>query len=175
MSGTIDALGAARRFKERYGVAAVEASVLATVIEAGRVRHAARGELLCKEHEPAHEMWLLLEGRVRASRTDARGVDVPVMRFDAPAVLGHNELVEGSNRVFTLTVRTPSVLVSFDRARFEALNESPGPRGGALRHLLLGTMSERIEEAERVIRALIDPSVAYQPDDATDHGGNELE
>lgn len=169
---TLDLPAIAARFVSAYALTPGSDKALAELLASCALKTLDRGEVLFAEHDLGLEMYLLLEGRIAATRKDARGNQLRVAALDAPSVVGHMGVIDGVPRSATCTARrNGTVLATFDRKTYQSLCESPGPRGAVFRHLLLAAMSEQLTAANDRIRSIIDPrTVVTLDDETTEHG-----
>ncbi len=171
----LDLAGIAARFVSAYDLSATDGAALAELLGTCRTRTLARGEVLFAEHDLGTDMFLVLEGRIAATRKDLRGQPVRVAALDAPSIVGHMGLIDGSPRSATCAARrNGTVVAEIDLKTYKALIESLGPRGSVFRHLLLAAMSEQLSSANDRIRSLIDPRTIGQLDDETTEHGIQL-
>lgn len=169
---TLDPHTIAARFVSVYALTPGSERALSELLAARPLKTLDRGETLFTEHDLGLEMYLLLEGRMVATRKDARGQPMRVAAMDAPSVVGHMGVVEGAPRSATCTARRDgTVLAAFDKKLCDELSASSGPRGSVFRHLLLAAMSEQLAAVNDRVRSLIDPRTIGQLDDeTTEHG-----
>ncbi len=80
----------------------------------------AAGEILCREGESADTMYVVLSGRLRASR-QTEGVDRPLGEISRGETVGEMALLSGGIRTATVRAMRDCVLAGLDRAGFVAL------------------------------------------------------
>lgn len=80
----------------------------------------AAGETLCRENDPADTMYVVLSGRLRASRLD-EGVDRVVGEISRGETVGEMALLAGGVRTATVQAMRDCVLAGLDRAGFVEL------------------------------------------------------
>lgn len=80
----------------------------------------AAGEILCREHEPADTMYVVLSGRLRASRL-SDGEERVVGEISRGETVGEMALLAGGVRTATVKAMRDCVLAGLDRAGFVEL------------------------------------------------------
>lgn len=156
-----------RAFVKEYDLISPDPVAVFGILEAAPCRSLKRDDVLFREREPGNAMYFLLSGRIRVTKDDIRGAPQRVAMLRAPSIVGHMSLVDEAPRNATCVVREPTVVAELGREAFRLLYDSDGPRGTAIRHLVLSAMSEQLSEANRRIRSLIDPATAALLDDET--------
>lgn len=169
---TVDFAQVAARFVSVYALTPGADVPLAELLASRPLKVLERNQVLFTEHDLGLEMYFLLQGRIVATRKDVRGQPVRIAGLDAPSVVGHMGVIEAAPRSATCTARRDAtVLAVFDRATYQDLVESMGPRGSVFRHLLLAAMCEQLSAANDRVRSIIDPRTIGQIDDeTTEHG-----
>ncbi|MEQ1507658.1 MAG: mechanosensitive ion channel family protein, partial [Myxococcota bacterium] len=107
---------------------------------APRLRHApyCDGEIVTREGDTAHWLYLLAAGRVRVSAT-VDGASSTVANLDAPALFGEMGLMTGEPRAATVAAASPVECWRLDKADFdEFLRNRP-----AIAHDLSAVLAER--------------------------------
>lgn len=128
---------------------------LAEALSAGRPASLDDGAQLCREGEASDALFVLLRGRVQVTRADSEGTDRELATIQAPALIGHMGLVDGSARSATCTARGPLVLLSIDGATFRALLGRPDDAGAAMRSLILTSLIQQLSTANDKVRDLL--------------------
>lgn len=172
MSDTLDFPAVATHFAEAYGLTPGAGAALAEFLGTCKLRTLAKGDELFKEHDLGTELYLVLQGKIAATRKDPRGQPIRVASLEAPSIVGHMSLIDGSPRSATCTARrNDTVVAAVDHKTYRSLVDSVGPRGSVVRHLLLAAMSEQLSSANDRIRTLIDPrTIGDMDDETTEHG-----
>ena len=111
---------------------------------------------LCIEGENATDMFIILKGQVRVSRKAPAGEDKVLVVLEAPTMIGHMALVDGSARSATCTAVGKVGAIAFNQEIFDKMLMSTAPDCSAFRHLLLAAMSMQLSSANQKIRNLID-------------------
>jgi CRP-like cAMP-binding protein len=132
------------------------------------------GALLCSEGSPGNELFFLLEGKVRVMRRDAQGQLRELATIDAPALVGHMSLVDGSPRSATCTVAEPSTVVQLDRVVYQSLLKELSPEGSTLRRLLLSSLSAQLTAGNTQIRTLTAASGSPAPEPRAEKEGGDI-
>jgi len=88
---------------------------------AGRMRERAcpAGEVLFRENQPREELFVIAEGRVELTKTDAYGARVKVAAFGAGDFLGEGSWEKDSLHSTTAAVIEPATVLSVDREFFK--------------------------------------------------------
>lgn len=114
------------------------------------------GEIFCRENEPGDRMWFLLEGTVRVTKKDFLGLDQELSVVEAPALLGHMSLVDGSRRSATCHAMGPLRLASLDRGLYQTLVKDRGSVGDILRRLVLSSMVAQMASGSSRLQTVLD-------------------
>lgn len=108
------------------------------------------GTVLFRDGEPAHEAFLLQEGRVRLLKQAGR-MERSLRVVRPGDLFGESALIRGAIRSSTAVALDDAVALAFDHATFEqVLSTSPEVAGRVLNQLLL-----RLREAEDQIEILM--------------------
>ncbi|WP_158088549.1 Crp/Fnr family transcriptional regulator [Thermoactinospora rubra] len=83
-------------------------------VPASRRRHPA-GRVLCTQGDPADQLIVLLEGRVKAARLTAEGRELVLGIYDPPVAFDKTALLTGDRHRATLTAVTPVEVASVPR------------------------------------------------------------
>lgn len=157
-------------FVQAYDLLLADPQAFLDLLESCEVRELQKGDELFAERTPGTAMYLLLRGRVRVTKADARGAPQRIASVRAPSVLGQMSLLENAHHNATCTARAPTAVAVLPRGAFAALMDSAEPRGVVLRHLLLASLSEQLVDATTRIRGLLDPATGLVDDETTEHG-----
>lgn len=152
-------------------VRGVTPMALASVLGATTLRRHNEGDVLCAEGDPGNELFFLMDGNIRVSRKDSRGVDRELAVLSAPALLGHMSLVDKSPRSATCATLGRAVVGVLDRRRYNSLLTEPSERGMALRRVLCASLTRQLVGANERVRALLQQAEAQtslDPDDVDD-------
>lgn len=105
-------------------------------------RYEARdGEVVVRQGEPGHELYVLVDGTAVVTRDD-----VPVAMLDAGQYFGELAVLDGAPRDATVTMTSPGrLLVLQQRELFALLETQPA----VARRLLVG-LARRLHEADRL-------------------------
>lgn len=133
----------------------ITATALGGVLAAGQVVDAGPATMLCQEGEPPRSLFFLLTGEVRVSRRDPQGRPRELTRIQAPAMVGHMALIDGSNRSASCLTIADATYVVLDRPGYERLLDDPNTVGAALRRLLLTSLTRQLSAGNTRIRELM--------------------
>ncbi len=126
------------------------------VLEACSERALEGGEELCREGDPSSEMWFLLTGSVRVLKRGPRGTEKELAVIQAPALIGHMGLIDGSSRSATCQAAQASTLSVLDHAGYKRILREPTTRGTALRRLLISSLTGQLTAGNRRLQDLLD-------------------
>jgi len=133
----------------------VTPAALAQVLDATSPRRLAAGQRLCEEGEPAEQMWFLLRGTVKVLRRDTAGAERELARVDAPAMVGHMAIIDGSPRSAACAADGEVELAALDRRAWNSLLTEPSARGTALRRVVCASLTRQLVGANERVRDLI--------------------
>ncbi len=117
------------------------------------------GQVLCTEGEPGASLFILIRGRIRVMKRDPRGNQRELAMLEAPALLGHMSLVDGSPRSATCLAAGPIQLVEMSRRVYDFRIGELGPPGTALRRLLLSSLTQQLVGGNARLNALMRPDL----------------
>ena len=117
----------ARSLLRSYQVKSSRSADLATALMRGKACSWEEGNKLCVEGDDAADMFIILKGKIRVSRKSPSGEDKVLVILEAPTMIGHMGLVDGSTRSATCTM---SLGATGPRPRAPALRPSPPLRPG---------------------------------------------
>jgi diguanylate cyclase (GGDEF)-like protein len=98
------------------------------------------GEVLFKEGDSGHELFILAEGEVRVSMSGAKGEDIELARLESGAFFGEMAIIEHSPRSATCTAIGKALCLSLSDEDFE------------------GLIRERPEAAMRILQRMLEIS-----------------
>lgn len=84
----------------------LDLAVLDDLMASSRTRRLPRGQILCSEGDPGHDLLLLEQGRARVCRYAAGGREVVLAEVMAPVAFGELALIDGAARAATLIAVT---------------------------------------------------------------------
>ena len=132
-------MGGPQAFERVPLFAELAAHDVAAITRAARPQSAAAGDVLCREGEPGHDFFVIVEGQA----TVDRGGHV-VARLGAGDSFGELALLDRGPRSATVTAASAMRLLVLAELDFSAvLDEVP-----ALAHKLLAALARRLREAE---------------------------
>jgi CRP/FNR family transcriptional regulator len=141
----------ARRFLRAHPFASRQVQPTAAIIGRCTPRTLATGALLCTAGDPGDELFWLLSGSVRVLH--ASGDEL--FLIEAPALIGHMALVDGSRRSATCVAATPAQLAVMDRALYHRTITDISPEGVALRRILLSSLSHQLNTTTSMLNELL--------------------
>lgn len=140
---------------------------LTKVLMAGEVRAYGNGAPLCREGEPGEHLYFLLTGRVKVLHSDSAGRQRHLSNIDAPALVGHMALVDGSMRSATCLVEGSAQAVTLSRENYGTLLHESGTRGTTLRRLLISSLCSQLAAANSHIQNMLNPPEITEEVEAT--------
>jgi CRP/FNR family transcriptional regulator len=134
-------------------LAELPSGTLAEVAAFARHRRYPAGQVLCTEGDPADHLIVLLAGEVAESVRDAKGREVVLAAYGAPAGIGKVALLDPGTHPATVTTRTAAEVAWLPREPL--LKAVTGHPGSAAR--LLATLARMVRERDhsRVDAALL--------------------
>ncbi len=135
--------------------AGANARAVADLLERGTVFEQSGGTVLCREGDAADALFFLLEGRVQVLVDDARGEQRELAVLEAPAVVGHVGVVDGTRRSSTCAVLQRIVVVALDASTYRAILDQPSRSGTALRRILLSSLAHQQTASNARLRSLM--------------------
>ncbi|MGW6056138.1 Crp/Fnr family transcriptional regulator [Streptomyces sp. NPDC055189] len=112
----------------------------------------ARGDTLRREGEPAHDLVLLLSGRVAAISVTAQGAVVRHGAWERPCALDKTAVIDGRGHTATFTAQTQVHVRALPRDVFLSLVEDVAAVRGHVLHVLA---AEARRQQERVVASLL--------------------
>ena len=113
------------------------------------------GTVLCREGEPADALFFLLDGRVQILADDAHEEQREIALIEAPAIVGHVGVADGTVRSVTCAVLQQATLVSLDAVTYRAILDQPSATGTALRRILLSSLAQQLSSSNSRLRSLL--------------------
>ena len=141
----------ARRFLRAHPFASRQVQPTAAIIGRCAPRALATGERLCTTGDSGDELFWLLSGSVRV--VYANGDELFII--EAPALIGHMALVDGSRRSATCLAATPAQLAVMDRSLYRSTITEISPEGVALRRILLSSLSRQLNTTTSMLNELL--------------------
>ncbi len=146
----------ARSLLRTYQVKSSRSIDLATALMRGKACSWADGEKICSEGNTAVNMFIILKGQIKVSRKSPTGEDKVLVVLEAPTMIGHMGIVDGSPRSATCTAQGKVGAIAFETTIFEQMLSTSSADCSSFRHLLLAAMSMQLSTANQKIRNLID-------------------
>lgn len=140
---------------ETHPYPSADADALSTLLERCQPLRLMDGAELCREGEPGNALFFLMDGSIEVWRRDNRGEPRVLARVDAPALVGHMALVDGSTRSASCSAIGHVRALVLDRQTYLAIMSELSPEGTALRRLLLSSLSQQLTGGNRQLRALV--------------------
>ena len=156
----------ARKLLRTHRVHGARATDLAAALASGQPRRVPDGERLCSEGEPSESMFVLLKGRVQVLRKDDRGDERQLAVLQAPALVGHMGLVDGSARSASCVALGEIGCIRVQRRTFQELLDAPTASGAAMRRLILASLIGQLTSANTRIQEMIKEAPAPRSADA---------
>ena len=128
---------------------------LASALELGKPIHLTDGEVLCSEGDVPSEMFLLVEGQIRVTRLDKSGASHELASLQAPTMIGHMGLVDGSPRCATCSAQEEALVLAIDLEACRLHMADPSLEAAALRRFLLASLSRQLADTNSRIRRLL--------------------
>ncbi len=150
---------AAARLLETHRCEGVRVEDMLAMVAGCEQRSLGDGQVLCTEGEPGASLFILIQGRIRVMKKDPRGNQRELAVLDAPALLGHMSLVDGSPRSATCLAAGPVQLVEMSRRVYDFRIGELGPPGTALRRLLLSSLTRQLVRGNAQLDALLSPDL----------------
>lgn len=145
----------AGRLLEEHRFPGAREDALLSLLKQGVPLRLPDGAELCREGDPPDALFFLLEGKVRVLRQDSKGRDRELTIEEAPAMVGHMAMVDGSPRSATCIASGPVRAIALDRRAYMDLLKEATPRGTTLRRLLLSSLSQQLTEANERLLTLL--------------------
>lgn len=145
----------AQRLIDAHPFPGAEATALMSLLDRCQPMRLMDGAELCREGEPGSTMFFLVEGAIRVTRIDPRGQPRTLARLDAPALVGHMAVADGSPRSATCTATGSVRVMVLDRATWQSLMGEPSVEGSCLRRLQLSSLCQQLSAGNRELRTLL--------------------
>lgn len=145
----------AARLIEAHPYPAADPEALARLLNRCQPLRLMDGAELCREGEPGNALFFLMDGAVQVWRRDNRQQARALALVEAPALVGHMALVDGSTRSATCSAVGHLRALVLDRTAYQALLSELSPEGTALRRLLLSSLSQQLTGGNRQLRSLV--------------------
>lgn len=148
-------LSRATQLIETHPYPSANADALCTLLERCQPLRLMDGAELCREGEPGNALFFLMDGSIQVWRRDNRGDPRALATVEAPALVGHMALVDGSTRSASCSAVGHVRALVLDRQTYLAIMSELSPEGTALRRLLLSSLSQQLTGGNRQLRALV--------------------
>jgi len=145
----------ARKLLRTHRVHGARPGDLAVALSSGRPLRIADGDRLCREGESSESMFVLLKGSVQVLRKDDRGEERQLAVLQAPALVGHMGLVDGSARSASCVAQGEIGCIQLKRETFQRLLDEPTAGGAAMRRLILASLIGQLTSANTRIQEMI--------------------
>lgn len=124
------------------------------LLKACKSRVLADGELLCREGQNGDSVYFLVRGKLRVeSSASQRGLFLQ----EAPAMLGQMSLVDGSPRSASLIAAGEAEVLVLPQTAWTLLYAAPTVAGGALRRLVLASLTGQLARASYLLNDMLPP------------------
>ena len=115
------------------------------IAEAGELREAAAGDVLIREGDTSHEMFVFLEGRAEVWKSNPqRGDDLKLSEIEPGDAVGELSMLRTERRIATVRAAEPCKLFVLDRPAFDALVEQGDPAAYKVALQLARVVSDRM-------------------------------
>ena len=165
----------ARKLLRTHRVHGARPEDLATALASGRPLRVADGKRLCREGEPSESMFVLLKGRVQVLRKDDRGEERQLAVLQAPVLVGHMGLVDGSARSASCVAQGEIGCIQMKRETFQLLLDEPTAGGAAMRRLILASLIGQLTSANTRIQEMIKDAPAPKAVEKTETARKKTE
>ena len=145
----------ARELLVHHSVLGAHEDGVTALLQRGRPIHAADGHILCEEGKAGSTLYFLLEGQVRVSKERADEQPEVLATLDAPAILGHVSLIDGSPRSASCTVIGSATVVALEQAVYDRLVAERSVAGTTLRRMLLSSLIQQLSAGNAKIRSVL--------------------
>lgn len=147
----------ATRLLQHHPFPGAKLTALQDLLARGSSFRLVEGEELCTEGDRGNTLFVLLVGRIRVLRRDPHGQPRELAILEAPALIGHMSLIDGSPRSATCVAGGLVRGVELDRMAYQDLLWSSEPEGTALRRILLSSLSRQLTSGNARLRDLLSP------------------
>ncbi len=145
---------AAKVLAQRHRLPGRHVEPLNQVFGRSNIQKLPAGRTVCDEGAPAHELFVLISGRITIRKKDYQGVARDLAPMKAPSIFGHMALVGGTNRTASCVCETDCEIAWLDRRLFDTLMQEHSEQGKAFRWLLIASMLMQQGKASREIQRL---------------------
>ncbi len=145
----------ARELLTHHSVLGARVDGVTALLARGEQVRLGDGHLLCEEGKSGESLYFLTEGRVRVSR-DGLGEYMQVLAvLEAPSILGHVSLIDGSPRSATCTVLGEATVVRLYKKVYDQLLSETTVAGTSLRRMLLSSLTQQLTAGNTKIRSIL--------------------
>lgn len=144
----------ATRLIEANPFPGASAEALAELLDRCQPLRLMDGAELCREGEPGNALFFLVEGAVQVWK-QSHGQPKALARLDAPALVGHMAVVDGSARSATCTAIGSVRALVLERTLWVNIMSEQSVAGSCLRRLLISSLSQQLAGANRQLRTLL--------------------
>ena len=130
------------------------------LLGACRIEQVVEGHIVCREGDVGDVLYILLEGKVRVSKSDLTGQVRTVGEVCAPTLLGQMAMIDRARRTATCSASSPVLIATMDRSSYRALVRSTDPGGTALCRLLLSSLTQQLIGGNARLGKLLEESAS---------------
>jgi CRP-like cAMP-binding protein len=128
----------------------------ATILEISQEVTVDKGSVLFREGDPGDCVYVILEGRLAATKRDPSGADQPLARVEERDVVGVMSIIGGrSTCAVTLTAETDVRLLGIPASRFDDLVKRNDLAALKIVYNLAEVMSQRLEKVSEKVVSLL--------------------
>jgi CRP-like cAMP-binding protein len=126
-------------------------------------------DVLCREGDEGHSMYIIREGVVRVERDAGNGQPLTLARLSEGMVVGEMALVDEAPRSASLVAESEGIVYEFRRRDFEALRDGMHPAPYKLMRAISLDCCERLRRVNGQIEDFIhNPASLFAPDIRSD-------
>jgi CRP-like cAMP-binding protein len=151
----VDVHAAAELLLQEHPQVSPDHGALIAILERCELRQIPPGEVLCREGGVGQQLFFVLAGRFTVSKSDVRGVERPIGKVEAPALLGQLATIERTRRTATVIAVEPALVALMDLVTFQLLVRDTGPEGATLRGLLLSSLTRQLVAGNARLRQIL--------------------
>ena len=139
MSGENKSASAARDLLAHHSVLGTHEDGVAALLERGEKSLVGDGRLLCEEGKTGNSLYFLIEGQVRVTKDGTDEYCQTLATLQAPAILGHVSLIDGSPRSASCVVYGSARVVRLEKSIYDELLGEKSIAGTTLRRMLISS------------------------------------
>lgn len=145
----------ARKLLAQHSLPGAHVGQVLSVLKRGQRARVEEGDVLCKEGMSGGKLFFLLDGQVRVTRARDDGEEQELAILEAPAILGHVSLIDGSPRSASCTVVGSAFVVQLEQDVYEQVLREASSAGTLLRRMLLSSLIQQLSAGNAKIRSVL--------------------